>query len=390
MKLTEPAITPAPRPLAALVLISTYHVGGPAKGLLQLLPALSAQGVRPVLCTFERKGCEASPFVRAARARGLEVVTVAQRFNFDPRPAFALARLIKRERVQLVQTHGYKENAFGLLLKLATGLPWICYLHGTTDENLKIRFYHRLDRQLVRFADRIVSVSKELARRVVPARHAAKVRVVENAIDARPMAPNRAAAHAWKRRLGLGTDPVIACIGRLSPEKGQAVALDAVRRLRAACRFQLVFVGEGPDRPALTRTVLRENLVRRVKFAGHQTDMDTVYAAADILVLPSFKEGMPNVILEAMLHGLPIVATAVGAVPEMLEHERTALLVPVGDAGAMAAALRRLVEDRGYAEALGRRARASLFPRFAPAARVDKVVRVYAELAANRSECRLG
>ena len=130
--------------------------------------------------------------------------------------------------------------------------------------------------------------------------------------------------------------------------------------------------------------VARLKLNPAVRFVGQQKDMDLVYAATDVLVLPSRKEGMPNVVLEGMLAGLPLVATRVGAVPDMLTSGETGVLVPMGDDAALAAALRDVLCDAAFARRIGERARASLFPRFSIAQRAQNVEAVYGELTGEK------
>ncbi len=379
---TVPSPITAAAPTTVLIVISTHIVGGPAKGLLQLIPQLHAtHRVRPLLCTFVRPGAADTPFIRACRQHGIALIQLRQRFNFDPRPLRQLREIIARENVAIVQTHGYKENLFGLALRSFVRKPWICFTHGTTEENIKVRLYHALDSRVVRLADRIVSVSPELTERFLAESCRAKTRLVENAIAPRPPAVDATRIMEWKARLGLTDDPIIACVGRLSPEKGQAQLIDAAAQLQQRGRqFQLVFVGDGPLRAELEDSAMRRGLAGVVHFIGQQADMDLVYNAVNILALPSHKEGMPNVILEAMNYSLPIVSTAVGAVPSMLSDGKEALLVEPGDTVALADALDRVLSEPVFARGLGRAAYQALFPRFSLAQRVNNMEAVYTEL----------
>lgn len=366
--------------VSVLIVISTTQIGGPGKGLLQLLPRLPAAGVRPILCTFKRRHVADTPFIRACRDRGVEPIVLDQSFNFDPRPLAALYRLAQAHAPVLLQTHGYKENIFGLILRALARRPWICFLHGTTDENWKIRAYHALDRWVVRLADRVVTVSRELATRTVGAGTLRKVRVVENAIERKSVC-TREAGIAWRREQGIAADPLLACIGRLSPEKGQRVLLDAAAQLRdSGHAFTLVFAGEGPDRAYLEDRCAALGLGQSVRFVGHLPHTERLYAAADLVVLPSLKEGMPNVVLEAMLFGLPVVATRVGAVPDMLRDGLDALLVPARDPQALARAIAELIANRARAARMAACAHGALFPRFSPERRLENLLRVYSEL----------
>lgn len=368
-------------PLTVMMLISTHILGGPAKGLLQLIPELQRRGrVRPLLCTFAQPGAAETPFQAACREQGIALQCFAQSFNWDMRSFNTVREFVRREGVDIVQTHGYKENICGLYLRRTTGKPWLTFVHGTTDENLKVRLYHALDRFIAARADRIVPVSHELMRRRVPKTLRHKARVVENAIvpRARNVSPE-AAAH-WRAQQGL-MQPVVACVGRLSPEKGQDVLLRAAARLRdMGARFQVALVGDGPWRAELEALAARLKLDATVRFVGQQKDMDLVYAASELLVLPSRKEGMPNVVLEGMLAGLPLVATQVGAVPDMLTSGENGVLVPIGDDAALARAMRDVLCDAAFARRIGERARASLFPRFSIAQRAQNIEGVYNEL----------
>ena len=368
---------------AVVVIISTKIIGGPGKGLLQLIPGLnSGNCAKPILCTFKKTGEGDSLFVSACKQRGINVIPLFQRFNFDPRPFLQLIRLIREHKMDVIQTHGYKESFFGFILKWITRKRWICFLHGTTEENLKVRLYHALDKFLARFSDRIISVSRELAERIVPRRYFYKVRILENAVEPNKAEVNPLIVAKWKRRFGVEKSNIIVCVGRLSPEKGQDVLLDAARGLvNSGLSFQIVLVGDGPSRRNLERKCLQLNLRDHIKFLGQRKDMDMVYAASDILALPSFKEGMPNAILEAMAHGLPIVATRVGSIPEMLKDGIDAMLVPSGDPAALQTALEDLLRNPEKARFYREAAAKALFPRFSVAYRVEKMENIYRELA---------
>lgn len=371
-----PRIGSLPR---VVVLISTHIIGGPAKGLLQVIPELNRRGrFEVLLCTFANAGEADSPFVAAAREQDIPVVVLRQRFHWDPAPVAVLRELL-RPPGSLVQTHGYKEAVFGLAVKRLAGRPWVAFQHGTTEENLKVRLYHRLDRILSAQADAIVSVSRELAGRTVRPRNRRKLTIIENAVEAPPVC---GLVRTGSLRESWGAKGwVIGCIGRLSHEKGQAVLLEAAGRLvRQGALFTLIFAGDGPDREALLEKAQTEGVGAHVRFLGHVKRMGELYANLDMLVLPSFKEGMPNVILEAMQWQLPIVSTSVGAVPEMLVNGVSALLVHPGDAMAMARAIGSLMGDRQKATRLGHKAKEALYPRFSPEKRVERFELLYSRI----------
>lgn len=371
-----PRLGSAPR---IIVLISTRIVGGPAKGLLQVIPELIRRGnFEIILCTFANMTEKDSPFLVACREHGLRVVVLRQRFHWDPAPVKTLRRLLAPPG-SVLQTHGYKEAVFGLALRRLAGRPWVAFQHGTTEENLKVRFYHFINRVATARADAIVSVSRELADRTVSSRQRHKLTIIENAVEVR--APG-ALLHAQTLREKWNAQGwVIGCVGRLSHEKGQSLLIEAAGRLaRQGTRFTLILVGDGPDKEDLMAKVQRESVGAHVRFVGHVRRMDEIYANLDMLVLPSYKEGMPNVILEAMQWRLPIVSTSVGAVPEMLVHGVSGLLVQPGDALALARAMAALMGDRDKAVRMGYKAREALYPRFSPEKRVERFEMLYSRV----------
>ncbi len=368
-----PRIATVPR---IVVLISTRIVGGPAKGLLQVIPELRRRGrFDVVLCTFAGRREPESPFVLAAREHGIRVKVLRQRHHWDLGPLNELRELVDPPGT-IIQTHGYKEAVFGLAIQRLSRRPWIAFLHGTTEENLKVRFYHRLDRGLIKHADAIVSVSRELAERRVRPRHRGKLTIIENAVE-RPsqeaLVPRRTLRQKWQTK-----GWVIGCVGRLSHEKGQAQLLEAAGKLlRQGAHFTLVMVGDGPDRDLLQEKAQTEGVGAHVRFLGYMSRTDEIYANIDMLVLPSHQEGMPNVILEAMQWRLPIVSTAVGAVPEMLVNGVSGLLVQPRDPIALARAIAAFMGDPEKAARMGRKAYEALYPRFSPERRAERFETLY-------------
>jgi glycosyltransferase involved in cell wall biosynthesis len=173
---------------------------------------------------------------------------------------------------------------------------------------------------------------------------------------------------------------VILAAGRLSQEKGQANLLGATAqlvRMGDLPPFRVVIVGDGPERDALSRQAETFGISDKVVFAGFQRDMAPYFAMAHILALPSHSEGSPNVVLEAMSAGLPIAATNVGGVPEILEDGKTGLLVPARDPVAMAAAIRQLMTDAELSRRLGASAQAEARSAYTLESYRHKLVRFY-------------
>jgi glycosyltransferase involved in cell wall biosynthesis len=264
------------------------------------------------------------------------------------------------------------------LLRQLTGLPWIAFAHGWTDENRRIRLYNRLDFRLLRYPDRVVAVSDSVRCRLeatgVPS---SRITVIPNAVEIGtgewPVDDTD-----WRGSLGIPAGAsVLSVIGRLSPEKGQDVFLEACRLAADKdCKFVGVLVGEGPWENELRARVKALGLESRVRFVGHCQDVAPVYAASDVIVIPSRSEGLPNVLLEAMASGKPVVATRVGGIPEVLSDGVSGRLVPPEDPVRLASAIVALVADRRLRHALGERACVDARS-FSPQARTESILSVY-------------
>lgn len=213
-----------------------------------------------------------------------------------------------------------------------------------------------LQRAAYACAHRVVANARaaaaQLALERVPAH---KVAVVPNGLHVEHFTP-RALPSSLRR---------VAMVANLRPEKGQDVLIDAVpevlRRFPDA-RFDLI--GDGSERAALERRARERGVADAVSFLGHREDVAALLAASDIFVLPSRSEAFPNALLEAMAAGIPVVASAVGGVTEIVEDERNGLLVPPGDAGALARQICRLMDDSALATTLADNARTLVQTRF--------------------------
>jgi len=281
-------------------------------------------------------------------------------------------------RPSIVQTHGYKATAVAYLLRrLRLPWAWVGFFHGTTTEDVKDRFYHWIDRRRLGAAERIVVMSQAQARAF---RHCkGRVRVIYNAA----LAPPPAGPPAERERLaalasGLGR-PIVGVVGRLSPEKGVDLFLDACAVLaRKGLAFSALVVGDGPERAHLEARSSGLGLASRVRFLGQVHNVDVVYGNLDLVVLPSRSEGLPNTLLEAMQADVPVVATAVGGVPEAVGASGAAHLVAPGSAVALAEAIERALTQGDRPEAAA--ARRDVASRFSLESRLEAHVELYRDL----------
>lgn len=292
-----------------------------------------------------------------------------------------LRRYLHQNGIDILHTHGYKAHFYAVCALRGASRPGlVTTCHTGTDQPEKTAFlqlYDALTRMLRHRAGRIVAVSPAIAGTLraegVPLERLA---TIPNGIDVgRFDLPHQ----SWPD-VPSGA-PVVGIVGRLIREKGPYCLLEAARRVLAQVpEARFVFVGDGPERGMLQQAAERDGLAPHILFAGVRTDMPAVYAALDVFVQPSFSEGMPLTVLEAMAAGLPIVATSVGAVPELLDSGSCGLLCPPEDAGALADALMRILRNPDDARRLGANARTRLHQHYSAEAMARRYLDVYQAL----------
>jgi glycosyltransferase involved in cell wall biosynthesis len=294
--------------------------------------------------------------------------------DYYPRSVVRAARALVDARAALVHTHGHFAGVAGRLAARLVGIDAVVHHLHTTDTTLRPR-HRRLERLLGMLSRRILCCSGAVARhaRIDLLLPDSLLQLVPNGIEPAPPADQEAARQA----LGSPAPPIAGCVGSLTPHKGQATLLRAWAT-RAAGPGTLVLVGDGPERSALVALAARLGLAGRVVFAGARPDARRLLPAFDLLILPSrVREGLSLAALEGMDAGLPLVATRVGGLPEIVEDGRTGILVPEDDHEAMAAAIDAVLGDPDRARAWGAAGRRRVEESFRAAVMVRRVESIY-------------
>jgi glycosyltransferase involved in cell wall biosynthesis len=336
-------------------LTSSTFFGGPERQMLGLARALAPEHQTTFLSFAEGGRCDA--FLNIVREAGFE----GERVAADTPHFLRAIRLIAERLVELdadiLLCHGYKADLLGRPAARRAKKPVFAVSRGWTHESIKVRLYEALDRLHLRLLDGVVAVSNGQAAKVrktgVPTE---KLSVIRNA--ARPASfastssQGRSALHSCFLSPG---EHIVMSAGRLSPEKGYHVLVDAAA---AVCRDEpgarFVVFGEGSQREELERRIAAAGLEAHFALPGFRDDLDAIMPNADVFVLPSFTEGLPNVVLEASAAGVPVVATAVGGTTEVVVAGETGLLVTPGDPVGLAAALRQMLADANLRRSFGR------------------------------------
>jgi glycosyltransferase involved in cell wall biosynthesis len=350
-------------PVNVLAFIETSSPTGPAGNLIVLARALAQTenpAVRIRIATITRS-LASNPFLDACRDAGIEVDAIRERRRFDFGVVPQVRDVVRRRRPDIIQTHNIKSHFFVRLCGLYKEFPWIAFNHGYTAENFAVRAYNQVDRWSLRRAHRVVAVCEAFAGRLRRWGVAGERIVVRhNAVSPVPAAPPDE-IERLRHTLGIPEGAaVLLAVGRLSPEKAQADLLRAIAVLkrRPAPGFRLVVLGDGPERDKLVGLCTALGISELVIWEGATANMALYYSLADIFILSSHSEGSPNALLEAMMAGLPVIATAVGGVPEIVRSGVTGTLVPAGDTDAMAGRIADMLESETLRRELGGQARA--------------------------------
>lgn len=335
-----------------LLVITLAEVGGAQTYVASLLPALSEHFDVAVAAHGE------GPLRAAASSGGVRFIPLKHvRRPIKPLRDLAglveLVRLLRRERPQILHASSSKAGVLGRLAGFAARVPIrIFTVHGWA-----FAAYSGRASSLYRWADRLMSplttvticVSENERATGLEAGtcRAERTVVIRNAVDV---------ATAPRARHDAAT-PRIVAVGRLKPPKDCLTLVRALAALPSGL-FEALIVGDGPDRGALEAETRRLGLAERVRLAGERGDVPALLAASDVFVLSSASEGLPVSVLEAMAAELPVVASAVGGMSELVVNGETGLLVPPGDANELAAALGRLIADRDLRRRFGAAGRA--------------------------------
>jgi len=369
--------------MKVLHLIDSAGLYGAEMIVLSLMEEQKKMGLRPVLGSIGNRRAGEKPLEKAAREKGLEVRAFRMADGPNLAGALAVARWARGEGIDVVHSHGYKGNILmGFLPRRVKPMPLLVTLHGWTSAGKlsRMTLYEWLDRQSLRFADHVVAVSGRLLD--VPSLAGilrGKFSHIPNGI---PLAEGPDKAPPDQDIAAFCSEgPVVGSIGRLSPEKNYTSLVEAAGILHGEGRpVRLVLIGEGPKRAELEKRARDLGLSGKVLFAGYREDAARHLPLFDVFALPSLTEGQPVTILEAMRAGTPVIAGAVGDIPEILEGGKAGLLVEKGDVPSLARAIETLLGDEVKRGALSRRARDRVPERFGSPAMARAYVKVYRDV----------
>jgi glycosyltransferase involved in cell wall biosynthesis len=357
---------PQGRRIRILNIITRMEFGGSPLNLLDMMSRLDRRRFDLFLAT----GLSLDPeedLSEEAREMDVEVLAVPSLIRdvrpfSDLRALWQLLKIIKRGDYDIVHCHTSKAGFLGPLAARIAGAKAVLYSpHGSILYGyfgaLKTRFFVLLQKAGSRFTDKTICLSQDEIRQYLGAKIGLpeQYTYIYNGIDIQGFARKRVAARSARKRLMLESDDFIGIsVGRLVPVKGYRNLIEAIGLVkRDIPRIRLVIAGEGSEREALEEQVQTESLQKNVFFLGLRRDIPEILSCGDVFLLSSLNEGFGLVLLEAMAMRLPIVATRVGGIPEVVVDGDTGFLVDPGNPTAMADALLKIYQDPRLANELG-------------------------------------
>lgn len=318
------------------------------------------------------------PLTRHVETDRVKIMIFDKKPGNDPRLMYRLYRYLQHERPHIVQTHNWGTLFEGFLAAKLAGVPVLIHAERGTIQGRKRNLFFQ--RALWGAVNQVLSVS-EIHRQLLSATvgfPSERIKPISNGVDTDIFQPRSDEKTAIRTKLGFEPERFyIGTVGNLRPVKNHALLLRACKQL---CMEQddvrLIIAGTGPLKEPLNELAGQLGIQHKIRLLGARTDIPEVLNALDLFVLPSLSEGMPNAVLEAMACGLPVVATEVGGVSEVVEHGVTGLLVPSEDEEALASRLEELVCSETKRQMLGKNARERALACFS----LDKMVRAYEQL----------
>jgi glycosyltransferase involved in cell wall biosynthesis len=380
---TERTTEPTTVPVVLDARVVTGSGGGPDKTILNSPRFLEPMGYRMV-CAYMHPPNDPGFEVLRKKAEQYRapLVSIPDRGAWDWRVFTETLATCKREKVTVWHGHDYKTNALGLLLKRFWPMRLVTTVHGWVRHTSRTPLYYRIDQLCLPRYERVICVSDDLLEACLAAGVPAKNCILlENGIDTAEYARQRTIADA-KAALGLPREGfVIGAVGRLSGEKGFDVLIRSIQALvTRGLDVRLVIVGDGGERANLEQLARELNVSDRVRLAGWQADVRPYFEAMDVFALSSLREGLPNVLLEAMALEVPIVSTRVNGVPRLVQDGRNGFLVNAGDLEGLTTALAGLMKNDSLRELFRHAGRRTVETRYNFATRMQRLKRLYDEL----------
>jgi len=373
---------------------STYKWGGgPDKTVLNSARLHDKNRFEVTVVYLRNKDDKEFILGEKGRSMGVDVIEVLEDHPVDLKAFKEVMKIIRDRKIDILHSRDYKTNFLALYLKLFKfkNLKIVTTAHGWGSKGIKISFYYLFDKIITSFFDAIFILYKDQLKDFIIHPPSEKTVVLHNAIDPSDWSPVSIAKSELRQELNLPENiPLIGFVGRIMPEKDLLslvqIAEVLIHKKKIAVRF--IIVGEGKDSAYETKVherIKQFYLESFIYFLGPRNDLKEIYRNMDIFLLTSVKEGFPNTLLEAMAMKVPAVVSAVGGIPEIIEHRKTGMLCQPGRAGEFADCIEELIQNPRLGESLIFNARQLVENELSFERRLKKVEEQYINLLSGKS-----
>ena len=373
-------------------LIKVKGVSGAENHLLTLLSELCRYVQVYLILLVEEKN-PMTEFALSLQRNGVEITRIIIDHHSDFSIIWKIYYLLRKKRPHIVHTHLLHADLYGFLAAFLAGTKIMISTKHGYDNYEKTSIFYKLNRIPSRWLNKVITISHALQTKVASAEGISRSKMVTiyYGLDGGGYASNRDKELA-RNMLNVTNDIcLIGSVGRLIPVKGYEILLDALADIEFD--FRLLIMGDGPLRMSLEGICRDLGLSDKVKLLGYTADVSRILSGLDIFVLPTLGEGFGLVLLEAMAHRLPIVSTNTMAIPEIVDHQKTGLLVPPKDVKALRDAIEVLIKSPEKRLSMGKEGWEKLTHTFSVDKMVSKTKELYMEeynavLLQNRSKSK--
>lgn len=360
--------------------------GGPEKTILnspRFLKSLGYSSACLYLHPPQDSGFET--LLNRAQSWHSEVIAISDSGIWDLSVVRQTIRICRERDVQIWHAHDYKSNVLGLLVRGFHKMALVTTVHGWVNHTRRSPLYYWIDRKSLPFYDHVVCVSEDLYEQCRSLRVSAeKCTLIDNAIDINEFHRVSDTSVA-KQRLGFSANRVlVGAVGRLAEEKGFHLLIEAVEQvMQSGIDMELIIIGDGEQRTNLAAQIAASPYADRIHLLGFRADTIALYEAMDLFVLSSLREGLPNVLLEAMAMEVPVIATRIAGVPKLIQDQQNGRLIPAGSVPALTSTMIAVLQDPKQQAELRRAARKTIEEQFSFDVRMQKMCRVYQKVLAD-------
>lgn len=352
---------------------------GAERVVVTLATALEEMNIHTVVCAFLNTAKESHlEVLDHANQHGLLTEQITCSGRLDKHAIHSIREIVKRHNIDIIHCHGIKPDLYSILAR-CPGVTIVSTCHLWVFDSVEAWAISALERSLLHAVDRVVVVSEHILPQL--RRFGLRADVIYNGIDLEPF---HDPPSILRQNMNWCGRPIVGAIGRLAPQKGLHFLLQAAPAvLHDDPNTLFVFVGDGPERNALEAEVRRLRIQDSVCFLGVREDIPELLSAMDIVAMPSLSEGLPMTLLEAMASHKAVVATRVGAIPQVIRERVNGIMLNPGDVRGLAAGLCELLNCDELRQTLGQNARRTIEDRFSAGAMASQYLKVYREATSN-------